>query len=224
MHDAIDELMRVQDEARRVGPPDGASEVWATNSNAVLAAGAMALRTAQAIEMLVRSGFAIESAGLVRKLGEIAQHAAGVAHDSAGDYARNWGRGAGQAGKASTAYVRGVEDPEAIRAKWKMLSELDHANLKPFLNFACWQSGTGSIVFPVMGKRHAALDVEAPASAAWDVMRVAAAISMVYPDIDPADLLKRAARMRAGHEEAQARSHEWAVERLRSWGEEVGEE
>lgn len=224
LNEAMDELIRVHAEAQKAGPPADPSPGWGHNSNAVLTAGAMALRTGQAIELLVRSGYAIETAGLVRKLGEITQHAASAAQDPSGDYARNWGAGAGSAGKASKAYERGVADRDGARRKWSALSQQDHANFKPFVNFACWQNEAGQIVFPVLARRHDALDAQAPTSAAWDLARVAAAVCMVYPDVEQGGTLAMASRLQDKHEDADRRMREWAMNRLREWGVEVDDD
>ncbi len=155
---AGDELFRVSQAAKEAGPPAGAPAGWGASSNGVLAAAAMALRTGRAIGLLVRSGYGVEAAGLVRRLGEITQHAASCAQDPTGTYARNWGDGAGKAGKPSSAYVQGVTEPSAARVKWGFLSQMEHASLRPYLNLMCSHDERGEIVHPVAPARHEAAD------------------------------------------------------------------
>lgn len=214
---SMDELVRVAGEARKAGRPGDAGPGWDHNANAVGVAGAMALRTGQAVAELVRGGYAIETAGLVRKLGEITQHAVGVAQDPSGDYARNWGYGRGKAGKASSAYTRGTAEPDRVREKWEILSKQEHANFGPFVNLACWEDETDDLVFPIMGMRHAAFDAIATTSAAWDMFRVAAAFLTIYPQLDEAETLALAERLKAEHEEADRRITAWTRERLDGW-------
>ncbi len=178
------ELFRVAQEAKAGGPPAGAPAGWGASSNGVLAAAAMALRTGRAIGLLVRSGYAVEAAGLVRRLGEITQHAAGCARDPAGTYARNWGDGAGKAGKPSSAYMQGVTDPAPVRDKWGFLSQMDHANLRPYLNFMCSHDERGEIVHPVAPARHEAVDALVLSSAAWDLGRTAGAVCKAHPHLE----------------------------------------
>lgn len=210
---AADELYRVAQEAKMTGPPPGAPAGWGASSNGVLAAAAMALRTGRAIGLLVRSGYGVEAAGFVRRLGEIAQHAAGCAQDPTGNYARNWGEGAGTAGKPSSAYMRGVTAPAAIRAKWGFLSQMEHANLRPYLNFMCAQDERGEVVHPVAPARHEAADALVLSSASWDLARTAAAVCKAYPMVDDGPTLRLAEELRTRLPASEARIDAWALAR-----------
>jgi hypothetical protein len=210
---AGDDLYRVAREAKTTGPPTGAPAGWGASSNGVLAAAAMALRTGHAIGLLVRSGYGVEAAGLVRRLGEIAQHAVGCAQDPTGDYARNWGEGAGIAGKASKAYVQRVTAPDAARDKWGFLSQMEHANLRPYLNFMCAHDERGEIVHPVAPARHEAADALVLSSAAWDLGRTAGAVCKAHPQLDEGPTLQVAEEIHSGQPASDARIDAWAVAR-----------
>lgn len=210
---AGDELFRLAQEAKTTGPPAGAPAGWGASSNGVLAAAAMALRTGRAIGLLVRSGYGVEAAGLARRLGEIAQHAAGCAQDPTGTYARNWGEGAGKAGKPSSAYMQGVADPDGVRDKWGVLSQMEHANLSPYLNFMCALDERGEIAHPVAPARHEAVDALVLSSAAWDLARTAAAVCKAHPRLDDGPTLELAEEMRSHQAASDARMDAWALAR-----------
>jgi hypothetical protein len=196
---AEDELFRLAQEAKRGVPPTGAPPGWGFSSKGVLAAAAMALRTARAIGLLVRGGYGFEAAGLVRRLGEITQHAAGCAQDPTGTYARNWGEGAAKARKPASAYLQGVMKPDAVRDKWGFLSQMEHANLVPYLNFMCSRDERGEMVHPVAPVRHAAADTLVLSSAAWDVARTAAAVCKAHPHLDSGPAPELAEGLRSRH-------------------------
>lgn len=210
---AEDELFRLAQAAKAAGPPADAPAGWDSCSNGVLTAAAMALRTGRAIGLLVSSGYGFEAAGLVRRLGEIAQHAAGCAQDSTGTYARNWGKGAGRAGKPSRAYMHGVEEPSAVRDKWGFLSQMEHADFKPYINFMCSRDQQGMIVHPVAPARHAAVDAIIVSSAAWDLARTAAAVCRVHPDLDDGPTLALATELRSRQAAIDARMNSWVLMR-----------
>ena len=210
---AGDELFRVAQDAKTDGRPAGAPAGWGASSNGVLAAAAMALRTGRAIGLLVRSGYGVEAAGLLRRLGEITQHAAGCAQDSTGTYARNWGEGAGKAGKPSRAYMQGVREPDAVRDKWSFLSQMEHANLRPYLNFMCSRDKRGEIVHPVAPARHEAADALVLSSAAWDLARTAAAVCKAHPHLDDRQTLELAEELRSRHAASDGRIDAWALAR-----------
>lgn len=211
---AADELFRVAGEAKMCSSPPGSPDGWGASSNGVLAAAAMALRTGRAIGLVVRSGYGVESAGLVRRLGEVAQHAAGCAQDPTGQYARNWGEGAGTAGKPSKAYMRGVTAPEGIRDKWGFLSQMEHANLRPYLNFMCAQDERGEVVHPVVPARHEAADALVLSSAAWDLARTAAAVCKTHPTLDDGPTLRLAEELVRRLPVSEARIDAWALARM----------
>ncbi|MCP9491536.1 MAG: hypothetical protein MSC31_16925 [Solirubrobacteraceae bacterium MAG38_C4-C5] len=210
---AGDELFLVAQEAKTTAPPAGAPAGWGASSNGVLAAAAMALRTGRAIGLLVRSGYGVEAAGLVRRLGEITQRAASCAQDPTGTYARNWGEGAGRAGKPSTAYMQGVTEPEAVRVKWSFLSQMEHANLRPYLNFMCSRDERGEIVHPVAPARHAAADALVLSSAALDLARTAAAVCKAHPHLDDGPTLELAEELRSRQAASDARIDAWVLAR-----------
>jgi hypothetical protein len=210
---AGDELFRVAQEAKTTGPPAGAQAGWRASSNGVLAAVAMALRTGRAIGLLVRSGYGVEAAGLVRRLGEITQHAAGCAQDPTGTYARNWGDGAGKAGKPSSAYMQGVAEPDAVRDKWGFLSQMEHANLRPYLNLMCSHDERGEIMYPVAPARHEAADALVLSSTAWDLARTAAAVCKAHPQLDDGPTLALAEELRRRQADTDARIDAWALAR-----------
>lgn len=210
---AADELFRLAQEAKSAGPPEGAPPGWGVASNGVLVAAAMALRTGRAIGLLVGSGYAYEAAGLVRRLGEITQHAASCAQDPSGDYARRWGAGAGAAGKASSAYVRGVSDPASIREKWLWLSNMEHATAGPYLSLMCAHDEHGEVVHPVAPARHAAADTQALSSAAWDLGRTAAAICKAHPHVDDGPTLALAREMQLQQAASEDRVNAWVAAR-----------
>jgi hypothetical protein len=210
---AADILFRVAQEAKAAGPPDGAPPGWAAASNGTLVAAAMALRTGRAIALLVRSGYGYEAAGLARRLGEITQHAAGCAQDPTGTYARNWGAGLGAAGRPSSAYMRGVADPTSIREKWSWLSQMEHANMLPYLNLMCAHDEQGEIVHPVAPKRHEATDIQALSTAAWDLGRTAAAVCGAHPHLDDEPTLELAREMQAHLVDSEKRIVAWVSAR-----------
>ena len=86
------------------GSPVDAPPRWAERSTAVLALASMALRTIRTLAMTVRSGYAPEALGDLRRLIEAAGHAQRVAEDTSGQYAENWLHGRGKAGKARAAF------------------------------------------------------------------------------------------------------------------------
>ena len=200
---AGDELFRVSQAAKEAGPPAGAPAGWGASSNGVLAAAAMALRTGRAIGLLVRSGYGVEAAGLVRRLGEITQRAASCAEDPTGTYARDWGEGGGRTEKPARAYVRGVTDPGSVRDKWGFLSQLEHANLTPYLSFTCSYDQRGEIFHPVAPARHEAADALILSSAAWDLARIAAAVCKAHLHIDDRPILELAQELQT-HQAAGA--------------------
>ena len=210
---AADELFRLAQEAKAAGPPDGAPEGWGVASNGVLVAAAMALRTGRAVGLLVASGYGYEAAGLVRRLGEITQRAAGCAQDPTGDYARRWGAGAGALGKPSSAYMRGVSDPASIREKWGLLSDMEHATAGPYVSLMCALDEDGEVVHPVAPSRHEAADTQALTSAAWDLARTAAAICRAHPHVDEGPILELAAEMESQRAAGEARIAAWVSAR-----------
>lgn len=215
---AGDELCRLAQEAKTGGPPGGAPPGWGSSSNGVLAAAAMSLRTGRAIGLLVRSGYGVEAAGLVRRLGEITQHAGSCAQDPTGTYALNWGEGAGSAGKPSSAYLHGVRDPGAVRDKWGFLSQMAHANLRPYLNFMCARDEGGEVVHPVAPARHEAADALVLTSAAWDLARTAAAICTAHPHLDDGPTLELAQELRSRQPAIDARMEAWVLGRQAQMG------
>lgn len=210
---AADALFALAQEAKTAGPPDGAPPGWGASSNGVLVASAMALRTGRAIALLVGSGYGYEAAGLVRRLGEITQHAASCARDPTGDYARRWGAGAGAAGKPSSAYMQGVTDPESIRFKWGWLSDMEHANAGPYLSLMCAHNERGEEVHPVAPARHEAADTQALSSAAWDLGRTAAAVCRAHPQLDDGPTLELAREMRSHQATSEKRIAAWVSAR-----------
>ena len=212
---AGDELFRVAQAAKAAGPPADPPGGWDASSNGVLAAVAMALRTGRSIGLLVRSGYGVEGAGLVRRLGEITQRAVSCAQDPTGTYARNWGEGAGKTAKPASAYVRGVTDPNSVRDKWDFLSQMEHANLKPYLNFMCSYDERGEIVHPVAPARHEAVDALVLSSAAWDLVRTAAAVCKAHPHVDDGPTLELAQQLQSRREASDARMDAWASARQR---------
>jgi hypothetical protein len=210
---AGDELFRVAQAAKTAGPPAGAPHGWGAASNGVLAAAAMSLRTGRAIGLLVRSGYGFEAAGLVRRLGEVTQHAASCAQDPTGTYARNWGEGAGSAGKPSKAYMHGVTEPNAVRDKWGFLSQMGHANLRPYLNFMCALDEQGEVFHPVEPARHEAVDAIVLSSTAWDLVRTAGAVCKAHPHVDNGPTLALAQELQAHQAASDARADAWATAR-----------
>lgn len=178
----------------------------------------MALRTGRAIGLLVGSGYGVEAAGLVRRLGEITQHAAGCAQDPTGTYARNWGEGAGKAGKPSSAYMQGVADSDAVRDKWGFLSQMEHANLGPYLNLMCSHDERGEIVHPVAPARHEAADALVLSSAAWDLARTAAAVCKAHSHLDDQPTLELARELKSHQTGSDARIDAWAAARQQQMG------
>ena len=210
---AGDELFRIAQEAKAADPPADAPTGWGPSLNGVLAAAAMALRTGRAIGLLVRSGYGVEAAGLVRRLGEITQHAVRCVQDATGTYAWNWGEGAGKAGRPSSAYMQGVTDPDSIREKWNFLSQMEHANLAPYLNLMCSKNEHGEFDHPVAPARHEAADAQALFSAAWDLARTAAVVCKAHPHLDDASTLKLAQELQSYQTESNARIDAWASAR-----------
>lgn len=206
---AGDDLFRIAQEATVAGPPDDVPAGWGASSNGVLAAAAMALRTGRAIGLLVCSGYGIETAGLVRRLGEITQHAGACAQDPTGTYAWNWGKGAGKAAKPSSAYMQGVTDADSIRKKWSFLSRLEHANLTPYLNVMCSKNERGEIVHPVAPARHEAADAIALSSAAWDLARTAAAVCKTHAHLDATPTLELAQELLSHQTVSDVRIDAW---------------
>ncbi len=202
---AGDELFRVTQEARSARLPQGAPAGWTASSNGALVTAGMALRTGRAVALLVRSGYGFEAAGLVRRLGEITQHAAGCAQDPSGTYAENWGTGAGTAGTASKAYVKGVADLEPVREKWGFLSQMEHATAVPYLNFVCPLPEHGEIVHLVGPGHHEAVDGLMLSSAAWDLARTAAAVCLAH-QLDDGPTLKLAEEIRHRQAACDARA------------------
>lgn len=194
---AGDELFRVAQEAKTDDPTADAPAGPAASSNGVLAAAAMALRTGRAIGLLVRCGYGVEAAGLVRRLGEITQHAVSCAQDATGTYAWNWGKGAGKGAKPSSAYMQGIADVDSIREKWNVLSQMEHANLAPYLNLMCSKNEHGEFDHPVAPARHEVADAQALSSAAWDLARTAAAVCKAHPHLDDASTLKLAQELQS---------------------------
>lgn len=215
---AGDELFRLAQQAKTSGPPSGAPAGWGSSSNGVLAAAAMSLRTGRAIALLVRSGYGVEAAGLVRRLGEITQHAGSCAQDPTGTYARNWGEGAGRAGKPSSAYLQGVRDPSAVRDKWGFLSQMAHANLRPYLNLMCARDERGEFVHPVAPARHEAADALVLSSAAWDLVRTAAAVCKAHFHLDDGPTLELAQELRSRQGAIDARMEAWVLGRQQQMG------
>lgn len=204
---ALDEVMLAYDDTRKTERPNDARRSWGHQANTVDLAGLMAIRGGQAIALLIRSGLSIEASGLVRRLGETAQRAAGVADEqSGGDYARTW-RLADD--KPSKAYVRGVEDFDAARKKWAHLSNLDHANLGPFVEVLASPKETGGVAFPAVPARHAAFDSEHAAGAALDLTRVALAIRVVHR-ADPSGPLDIFRRLKEQEPSVATRVAAWA--------------
>lgn len=212
---AGDELFRLAQAAKAAGAPADAPDGWSASSNGVLAAAAMALRTGRAIRLLVRSGYGVEAAGLVRRLGEITQRAAGCAEDSTGRYARTWGEGGGATEKPAKAYVRGVADSTATRDKWGFLSQMEHANLRPYLNLMCSTDERGDIVHPVAPARHEAADALVLSSAAWDLVRAAAAVCKAHSHVDEGPTLQLAKQLQSRHAASDARVDAWVSARER---------
>jgi len=210
---AGNELFRLAQEAKTAGPPAGAPAGWGAASNGVLAPAAMALRTGRAIGLLVRSGYGVEAAGLVRRLGEITQRAVSCAQDPTGTYARDWGEGAGKAGKPSTAYMRGVTDSAGVRDKWGFLSQMEHANLRPYLNFMCSLDPRGEVVHPVAPARHEAADALVLSSAACDLARMGAAVCKAHPHLDDGPTLDLAQELRSCQAASEARMDAWVLAR-----------
>ncbi len=211
---AADELFRVAQEANGTHAPSDAPPGWGISAHVARVAAAMALRNGRAIGLLVSSGYGVEAAGLVRRLGEIAQHAIGCATDPTGTYAKNWGERAGKAGKPSSAYVRGTADPRSIREKWDFLSGMEHATLSPYLNLMCSQDERGEIVHPVQPARHQAADAIALSSAAWDLVRTAVAVCQAH-GLDTAQTLALGQELHDSQAASDALADDWAGTRDR---------
>jgi hypothetical protein len=207
LESALNEIMIAYRETRDSSPPHDAQSDWRRQAITVDLAGLMAVRCGQAIALLVRSGLSVEASGLVRRLGEVAQRAAGVADEqSGGDYARSW---RASEGKPSKAYVRGVDDVLGARKKWAHLSNFDHADLGPFLEVLATPTETGGVGFPAAPARHLAFDASHTAGAALDLTRVALAIRAVY-HADPSGPLEVYRRYKEHESTASAQVDELA--------------
>ncbi len=209
---AEDELFRVTQETTGSTAPREAPWGWGISAHAARVAAAMALRTGRAISLMVSNGYGVEAAGLVRRLGEIAQHAIGCAQDPSATYARNWGEGAGKAGKPSSAYVRGTADPNATREKYGFLSSMGHADLVPYLNFMSATDERGEIVHPVQPARHPAADAICLASAACDLVRTALAVCQAH-GLDTARTMALAQELHVFSAAADRDADAWALAR-----------
>ena len=90
---------------------------------------------------------------------------------------------------------------------------MEHANLRPYLNFMCAYDERGEIVHPVAPARHQAADALVLSSAAWDLARTAAAVCKAHPHIDDAPTLELAEELRSRQAASDARIDAWALAR-----------
>lgn len=103
--------------------------------------------------------------------------------------------------------MQGVSQPDAVRETWGFLSEMGHANLRPYLNFMCSLDELGEIVHPVVPARHEAADALVMSFAAWDLARAAAAVCAAHPHLDDGPTVKRRSAWARFTPDASPRGH-----------------
>jgi hypothetical protein len=150
---------------------------------------AMALRAARTIALTVRAGYGVDALSAVRRLFEVAGHAQRVANDAGGQYAENWVRGRGKAGKPRTAFGDPEEEP-----LWKMMSGLAHAQFDMHAHLSATFDGT-RLVHSIGPQRNAFWDNGLLWLTARQLIRVLAGLLKVHPEIDQAGFLAAAQRV-----------------------------
>jgi hypothetical protein len=90
---------------------------------------------------------------------------------------------------------------------------MEHANLRPYLNFMCARDNRGEIVHPVAPGRHAAADALVVSSAAWDLTRIAGAVCMAHPQLYEGQTLQLAEEIHGRLPVIEARADAWALAR-----------
>ena len=173
------------------GSPVDAPPRWAERSTAVLALASMALRTIRTLAMTVRSGYAPEALGDLRRLIEAAGHAQRVAEDTSGQYAENWLHGRGKAGKARAAFGSDREDDPT----WRLLSSQSHAEFASYASHSAELDDERRIIHLIGPHRDPFWDSIWLWMAARHFARVLACVLKVRPQVDDADFLAIAARL-----------------------------
>lgn len=86
----------------------------------------------------------------------------------------------------------------------------------------CSRDERGEIVHPVAPARHEAADTLVLSSAAWDVVRTAAAVCKAHPHLDSGPALRLAEELRSRHAASDGRIDAWALAREHEMGPDAG--
>jgi len=180
--------------------PEEAPPRWAQRSTAGLALAAMALRATRTVALTVRAGYAAEAVGGLRRLFEAAGHAQRVAEDASGEYAENWLRGHGKAGKPRVAFGPNAEDGPI----WSLMSGQAHAEFAGYVNLCATLDDERRLVHSIGPSRDPFSDSIWLWLAARQLTRVLAGLLKVHPQLDDGDFLTAAGPIHAAEEQIEA--------------------
>jgi hypothetical protein len=130
INDVVDAAAEILEGASWHETPKASPPRWRERSTAILALGAMALRSTRTAALTIRAGYGPEALADLRRLIEAAGHAQCVLDDTSGQYAENWLRRRGKAGKPRIAF--GPDSADDLI--WKLMSDQSHADFASYAN------------------------------------------------------------------------------------------